>query len=65
MLDNLSSRQLQAEAEVEVHVKTREGESFRIGSSLEDSEELEDNNNEPTVDFSFIRATVEVEAEST
>ena len=63
MLDNVSSHQLQAEAEV--HVKTRQGESFRIGSSVEDSEELEDNKNEPTVDFSFIQATVAVEADST
>ena len=43
-LDNLSSHQLQAEAEV--YVKTRQGESFRTESSLEDPEELEDNNNE-------------------
>ena len=43
MLDNLSSRQFQAEAEV--YVKTRQGESFRTESSSEDPEELEDNNN--------------------
>ena len=63
MLDNLSSRQFQAEAEV--YVKTRQGESFRTESSLEDPEELEDNNNEYTIDNSFIQETVEVEAEST
>ena len=63
MLDNLSSRQLQAETEF--HVQARQGESFRIRSSLENSEELEDNNNEPTVDFSFIQGTVKVEEEST
>ena len=62
MLDNLSSRQLHAEAGV--YIKTRQGESFRTESSLEDPEELEDNNNEYTIDNSFIQETVEVEAES-
>ena len=37
----------------------------RKKSSLEDPEELEDNNNEYTIDNSFIQETVEVEAEST
>ena len=43
ILDNLSSHQLQAEAEVSV--KTQQDESFRMESSLENPEELEDNNN--------------------
>ena len=63
MLHKLSNRQLQAEAEV--YVKTRQGESFRTESSFEDPEELEDNNNEYTIDNSFIQGTVEAEAEST
>ena len=63
MLDNLSSHQLQAKAEV--YGKTWQGESFRMESSLEDPEELEDNNNEYTIDNTFIQETIEVEAGTT